>query len=675
MPEKSNEKALKIIERQYNSLIDANGWDFFRGLADFAKIIQEMDQTRELVEALMKEQKAAEAVYEEIYTKALTELEDNARAVIQAVQDSAIEAESVMNALKPVQDALDGLTWSTDQLHWLDSKLFELARGLKDVGHPEIVKPFEDPNKKVKNIYGNYTFSKTYDKVAIEKYKLEKQADTATWGAWGKLPLVEQVILKPEETIKEIKAKEKDGIPIKIGTFSFLDFVNEMEAIRSGEASEEDTIFFKIKDYKEYAKRVNTYIVIELLKTEDKKEKLPEKSDTESFSDDQIKLLERFYKAFMDQTVPKDFFIKLFDYLEYADSVSAFDYITARLLEEGKPPQEELDKATKKAIARLDIVYRDILKYIEKNHIEHEGIKGLLRDYDGYKKGHIRSSLDVPTCLHNALSDIIQALEAMPEHKVFAARYIQYYDKSSTVKYFLWLQESKDFDRAKAEYDAAAKIELWGQVPLLGQIFQTMKEGKKKQESLRQAYEAGKASPLDNMGMSILVSEWEAIRDGKPPLMIDGTPRRNLMLFNMQNIKAIAERLHLRILKKYAEYSATSEMMKKESSKPVPQAKKKQNDSRFDPDKSIFYPAGNEVKIRKFSDQYHTLRIMFEEPAETGKEWFFSEIAERTDKVNQNDKRYYNAIYQISLKLKVHSLTDYFITTRQSVKITPKYLS
>ena len=676
MSEKSNEKALKIIEQQYNGFIDADGWDFFRGLADYVKSIQEMASTRELVDALTEQQKAAEAIYEQVNAKALEELEINARTIIQAVEDATIQTESVMNALKPITDALNNLTLSMDPLHWLDTKLFELARGLKDVGHPEIVRPFEDPNKKVKNIYGNYTFSKTYDKVAIEKYKLERQADTATWGAWGKLPLVEQVILKPEETIKEIKAKEKAGIPIKIGAFSFLDFVSEMEAIRSGEASEDDTIFFRISDYKKYAKRFNTYIVVELLKTEGKREGLSEKSDAvEGFSDDQIALLERFYKAFTDQTVPRDFFIKLFDYLEYADSVSAFDYITAQLLEKGKPLQAKMDEASKKAITKLNIVYSDILKYVEENHIERAGIKEGLREYDACRGGHLNSSLPVPTFLHHALSDIIQILEAMPEHKSFAAKYIQYYEGTNTVKYFFWLQESKDFDRAKAEYDAAAKTELWGQVPSLGQVFQTIKNGKKKQEALRQAYEAGKSAPLENMGVSILVSEWEAIRDGKAPLMMDGLPRRILILFDMQKIKAIADRLHLYILKEYAEYTVTSEAVKKESAKAVPQGKKKENNSHFDADRSVFYAAGNEVKIRKFSDQYHTLRIMFEVSVETGKEWFFSEIAERTDKENQNDKRYYNAVYQISQKLKAHGLADYFITTRQSVKIMPKYLS
>ena len=95
----------------------------------------------------------------------------------------------------------------------------------------------------------------------------------------------------------------------------------------------------------------------------------------------------------------------------------------------------------------------------------------------------------------------------------------------------------------------------------------------------------------------------------------------------------------------------------------------------FDPDKSRFYVQGKEIKLLKFKDEYHTLRILFEDPNELSKEWFFSEIGEKIDGSNLNDKKYYNAIYQLRLKLEKQSVKDFFITTKQSVKINPKYLS
>ena len=95
----------------------------------------------------------------------------------------------------------------------------------------------------------------------------------------------------------------------------------------------------------------------------------------------------------------------------------------------------------------------------------------------------------------------------------------------------------------------------------------------------------------------------------------------------------------------------------------------------FDLDKSRFYVQGKEIKLLKFKDEYHTLRVIFEDPNELSKEWFFSEIGEKIDENNLDDKKYYNAIYQLRLKLEKQGINDFFITTKQSVKISPKYLS
>lgn len=94
----------------------------------------------------------------------------------------------------------------------------------------------------------------------------------------------------------------------------------------------------------------------------------------------------------------------------------------------------------------------------------------------------------------------------------------------------------------------------------------------------------------------------------------------------------------------------------------------------FNKDKSRFCVQGKEIKILKFKDEYHTLRIMFENPEELSQEWFFSEIAERNEG-KLGDKKYYNAIYQLRIKLAKQGIEDFFITTKQSVKINKKYLS
>jgi len=93
----------------------------------------------------------------------------------------------------------------------------------------------------------------------------------------------------------------------------------------------------------------------------------------------------------------------------------------------------------------------------------------------------------------------------------------------------------------------------------------------------------------------------------------------------------------------------------------------------FDPDKSLLIINGQQIKIRKFSDQYHLLRILFEEKL---KDWQFSEIAELIDSEKAFKwKNLYNSANEIKKKIAIEtSIKDFFITTTQSIKINEEYL-
>ena len=102
-----------------------------------------------------------------------------------------------------------------------------------------------------------------------------------------------------------------------------------------------------------------------------------------------------------------------------------------------------------------------------------------------------------------------------------------------------------------------------------------------------------------------------------------------------------------------------------------------EKETRFDEQHSSLIINDNKVKVQKFSNQYHTLKIIFENDSETAKEWFFSEIGERIDSSkNHSDKNYYNYISELKKKIAVETgVKDFFITTKQSVTINPEYLS
>jgi len=97
----------------------------------------------------------------------------------------------------------------------------------------------------------------------------------------------------------------------------------------------------------------------------------------------------------------------------------------------------------------------------------------------------------------------------------------------------------------------------------------------------------------------------------------------------------------------------------------------------FDEARSILRIGEFKIKLQKNSDQFHLFRIIFEDPSEISKEWFFSEIAEKYDiSRNITDKKFYNAAYQVSQKIiRDTDFKDVLTTTSQSVQINPKYLS
>ncbi len=97
----------------------------------------------------------------------------------------------------------------------------------------------------------------------------------------------------------------------------------------------------------------------------------------------------------------------------------------------------------------------------------------------------------------------------------------------------------------------------------------------------------------------------------------------------------------------------------------------------FDEAKSILRIGNKVIKLRKGGDQYHFLRIIFEDRNELTREWFYSEIAEKFDFSGKfDDKKFYNAAYQINQKIiKDTGFRDILITTLHSARINPDYIS
>ncbi len=130
----------------------------------------------------------------------------------------------------------------------------------------------------------------------------------------------------------------------------------------------------------------------------------------------------------------------------------------------------------------------------------------------------------------------------------------------------------------------------------------------------------------------------------------------------------------LKIIKELETKAKEEQKITEGKKEPLKQDLKKELD--FDLDKAILYINEYKVKIQKFSDQYHLLRIIFEDKKELFREWFFSEIAEKYDEANEklSDKKFYNAVYQLNQKIAIDTgFKDFFTTTTQTFQIDSQY--
>jgi len=286
---RSNEKALKIVEQQYKSFINLqDNWDFFRGLAEYTKTVQEMIQTKPLVDILENQRKLARKTYEAMNTDAMKEFENSAKQMtkiassvlkqyeplIKQTQEIAEKYQPVIRAVQEVQDRMKGNILSSNPLHAFDSDLFDIARHLRESGHIKEVKDFEDNKKRSHNIYGNYTFSKTYENLDEEEIRLKRKEQVEAWGAWEHLPMVERLVFEPEELKAEVKTQFEELPSLHWTWLNFIGVYAEMEKIRKGEKKDDDVVMFRVKDFKSYAQRVHNFITKELIKDDFEKTNL-----------------------------------------------------------------------------------------------------------------------------------------------------------------------------------------------------------------------------------------------------------------------------------------------------------------------------------------------------------------------------------------------------------------
>lgn len=260
-------RAVSVVEHTFSGFINQqNNWEFFRGLGEYVKLVQDLGPTKPMIEALEQQRQMARKMFEATNTRALRETIKSATEMVKIAQKVGNQVLPVQKSLQVVQDQLNGKLLTSLPLPTLNRHLFDLAITLKQSGYADLIKQFEDANRQRENIFGNYTFAPSYEKSLEEKEELERKKKTEVWGDWEELPLVHRLIFEPEVLRKEMETEVKKDPNAQLTMLNLIGVIGEMDKIRSGSIADNDIVYFRVGDFRSHARRVHQYLTTGLLK-------------------------------------------------------------------------------------------------------------------------------------------------------------------------------------------------------------------------------------------------------------------------------------------------------------------------------------------------------------------------------------------------------------------------
>lgn len=235
---------------------------------------------------------------------------------------------------------------------------------------------------------------------------------------------------------------------------------------------------------------------------------------------DLLDALKGYYDAFINIDDPKGFFYGLAEYLEFIDRVPVFEQFSKELYAKRTPYYDRCAALEEPALKRLEAIKKEFADYVAKHKIQNAVIDQALKEYEGWRTKKIVGSNGMLDGMHNVLRDVIDALYRVPEHKVFAERYIEFWkDNPELVKHYLPVKELNDYLEAETDYRNAMKNELWGQMGSISMQYQVIRHGNERHKKLAAEYEKTRATETswELMNHNILNGEWQHILEDRRP--------------------------------------------------------------------------------------------------------------------------------------------------------------
>jgi hypothetical protein len=409
--------------------------------------------------------------------------------------------------------------------------------------------------------------------------------------------------------------------------------------------------------------------------------------------------LQADFDAFINQPQPFGFYSGLSDYVGYVLRTATLKTIVDTVMQERQKLLDEYDGLQEQTLKEMKASEKKIREIIKNNNIDPASITmvftsgpsthethNLLERLEELDRSHPGHGSRKWRTYGEYLFDIAVNLSKQGYNKQlkeftvsgseWGRRYEDPYPEDNTSGIVITGNVHGNFVFSKTEplvYKLDARIDkgrqfgsMWGvfdRLIKLYEVFSARSEGINKYEFLNDYTQRhptrNEVEANDMWDVNLAFDELADLSEDERDRALPRSVRSRTEFLHINEFKGLASRAHRYLLKELAATEAISAMKEGVS---------------FDVGKGLLRVGDKDIKFRKFTEQYHTLRLAF---SDVSKDWLFSEMAETIDhEKGYTDKDFHNYLSAIKRRVSADTgIKDLFITTTQSVRINPEYLN
>jgi|GEM_PF-962679 len=254
-----------------------------------------------------------------------------------------------------------------------------------------------------------------------------------------------------------------------------------------------------------------------------------------------IATLERYYNLANKAQSDESFFRRFYEYIDLTNQDKQTDAITDHYMQQPYVEwREKLKKAEAEAVKAIKRKHEEVRKkVVEAGAQERQDVVTAEHEYQSYLRGDSRSSRSLATEMHDRVYAQAKALLGGDADNYAKSHYV-FWDNGEHIKEVHLVPEYADFQQTQQDFRHKQRMEIWGLVPQISEIFWTIRESDheyRDRTSEMISEDEGKAL-MYLMDASIVRNEWRLIQQNKRPRM------DKFHVFDRQCAQEILDRLH-----------------------------------------------------------------------------------------------------------------------------------